>query len=384
MKSIYPLIFSAFIFLSCLSAPEKNTDSLSATEFGEELAIQTPKDKTHYFVDAKTGLVVFQKDYPSDWEVVTKPVYNLDSDFPTFLHLIQNDKGLKAFNTSIQQYVSFQNQYYAQQMQSYGIDNIRAIVSPQQFIETEVKPMMERNGFTFLSERKIPEILALIEEQKRKFGMPNMDFNFYSTEWINKDNVKALVNFGQLVLTQDPNLMGGQPMQIWNYQLDYLMAPKADFETYLKIAINTEKTKVDNKNWEKYQMQVNNYRQQQRTIEHQQRMRNNQAQFEQHQQRMRDNSAAQDASHARFMDNLRGTSTGTSYASSSNHSNFIDMIREEQNVSMDGQTFKVEAGAENYWMNSDGKYIKSNNTFYDPNRDGLYNNQPWNLTTKQN
>lgn len=347
-----------------------------------ELGVLNQATKQHYFVDGKTGLVVFQKEYPSDWDILSRPTYNLDNDFPTFLYLMQNNKGMKAFNTPIFQFVAFQNPQYAQMMRSYGVTNERPLISPTAFIESEVKPLMEREGFKFLSQREFPEITTYIEKQKQLLGLQNVDFITYSTEWVNDDHVKALVTFNQMILHYDPALTGGEAMKIWNYQIGYFFAPAGNYETDMRIAINADFNKIESPNWQKYQIQVNNFRQQEKNIQHQNRMRTQQAQFDQHQQMMNDRYAANDANHARFMDNLRGTNTANAYSSNSNHNNFIDMIREEQNVDLNGKTFKVNAGADNYWMTSDGKYIASNNQFYDPNRDPLYDNQQWDLATK--
>lgn len=338
--------------------------------------------QNHYFVDGKTGLVVFEKDYPSDWDILSQPTYNLDNDFPTFLYLMQNKNGMKAYNSPIYQYVAFQNPQYAQMMRAYGVNNERPLISPLAFIENEIKPNMERQGFKFLSQREFPEVMAYLEEQKKILGIQNVEFIAFSTEWVNDRNIKALVTFNQLVLNYDSALTGGEPMKIWSYQMGYFFAPANNYEKDLKIAIKADLNRTDSPNWQKYQSQVNNYRQQQRNVEHQNRMHNSQVQFDQHQRLMKDRYAANDANHARFMDNLRGTNAGSGYSSDASHNNFIDMIREEQNVSLNGKTFKVNAGADHYWMNSDGEYIPSNDQFYNPNRDPIYDSQEWDLTTK--
>ncbi|RXJ52669.1 hypothetical protein [Gelidibacter gilvus] len=378
MKALFPFIFTLLICSSCLDTQSQDARSASKSDLG----LFTQSTQKHYFVDGKTGLVVFEKEYPAVWDILSRPNYNLDSDFPSFLYLMQNKKGMKAFNTPIHQFVAFQNPQYAQMMRSYGLTNERPLISPTDFIESEIRPMMERQGFKFLSHREFPEITAYIEQQKKRLGIQNMDFIAYSTEWVNGDNIKALVTFNQLILHYDPALTGGEDMKIWNYQMGYFFAPASNYEADMKIAINADFKKIDSPNWQKYQMQVNNFRQQQQTLEHENRMRNQQIQFDQHQKMMNDRYAANDANHARFMDNLRGTNTASGYSSNSSHSNFIDMIREEQNVSLNGKTFKVNAGADNYWMNSDGKYIATNSQFYDPNRDPVYDRQQWDLTTK--
>ncbi|MBA6152062.1 hypothetical protein [Gelidibacter maritimus] len=364
MKALFPLIFTLLICSSCLESQSQDARSGSKSDLG---FFESSAQK-HYFVDGKTGLVVYQKEFPSDWEVMSRPIYNLDNDFPSFLYLMQNKNGMKAFNTPMQQFVAFQNPYYAQAMRGYGVTNERPLISPAGFVEQELKALMGREGFKFLSHREFPELTAYVQQHVAKLGLKNVEYTVYPTEWINDDNVKALVFFSQLILHTDPALIGGEVMAIWNYQLNFFLAPTDHYETDLKIAMNADFNKVDNPYWEKYQIQVNNYRQQQKNILHQ--------------RRMRDFNNARDANHARFLDNIRGTNAPPAYASNSSHSNFIDMIREEQNVNLNGKTFKVNAGAENYWMNSDGKYIATSDQFYNPNQDPLYDNQQWDLATK--
>jgi hypothetical protein len=61
------------------------------------------------------------------------------------------------------------------------------------------------------------------------------------------------------------------------------------------------------------------------------------------------------------------------------HSNYIDGIWERQNVynPQTGTTGKVDAGYNNYYMNSNGEYIGTNDAFYNPNMDPNVNNYNW-------
>lgn len=364
MKTLFPFIFTLLICSSCLESQSQDASGTSKLD----LSFNKPETQKHYFVDGKTGLVVFHQEFPSDWEIMSRPTYNLDNDFPSFLHLKQNKNGMKAFNTPIQQFVAFQNPYSAQMMRNNGLNNERPLISPAGFVEQELMPLMNREGFKFLSYREFPELTAHLEKHVANVGLKNIEYKIYPTEWINSNNVKAVVFFNQMILHTDPAHSGGEVMAVWNYQLNFFFAPISIYESDLKIAMNADFNIIDNPSWGKYQIQVNNYRQQQKNMLHQ--------------RKMRDINNARDIDHARFLDNLRGTYTAPAYASSSSHSNFIDMIREEQNVDLNGKTFKVNAGADNYWMTSDGKYIASNNQFYDPNRDPLYDNQQWDLATK--
>ena len=69
-----------------------------------------------------------------------------------------------------------------------------------------------------------------------------------------------------------------------------------------------------------------------------------------------------------------------------NQERFIDYINENTNVNdaNTGQTYKVEAGANQYWMNDQGEYIKSDNSTYNPNLDPSINNQKWTEYEEQN
>lgn len=363
MKALFPFIFTLLTLSSCMESQSQDVKRASKSDLNS----LNQASQKHFFVDGKTGLVVSYRDYPSYWNIVSRPIYNLDADFPTFLYLIENKKGMKAFNTPIHQFVSFQNPILAQEMRRYGLKNERPLMSPTSFIENEIKPLMERDGFKFLAYREFPEITKRIAQQREKYGLNQIEMVITPTEWVNKDNIKGLVVLNQMISHLDPTVTGGEVMKVWNYQLNFFFAPSTSYEADLATALHADFTAVQNPLWEKYQMQVNNYRQQQKNIEHRRFISEGQN--------------TMDASHRRFIDNLNGSNT-SSYSSNDSHSKFIDMIREEQNVSLDGKTFKVNAGADNYWMNSDGKYISSNDAFYNPNQDPVYDNQPWNLTTK--
>jgi hypothetical protein len=57
----------------------------------------------------------------------------------------------------------------------------------------------------------------------------------------------------------------------------------------------------------------------------------------------------------------------------------INAIHEENTVQnpFDGTSYQVESGAEQYWMNANGEYIPSNDVLYDPNTDPDINQSEW-------
>ncbi len=89
---------------------EDNTDSKGL--FSE--ASQNGKI-LHNFVDARTGLLVYSFEFPSGWNVISKPYYTQDQKLPLFLIQVQGPDNLKYFNVPIYMYISYDdpqtNQY---------------------------------------------------------------------------------------------------------------------------------------------------------------------------------------------------------------------------------------------------------------------------------
>lgn len=66
-------------------------------------------------------------------------------------------------------------------------------------------------------------------------------------------------------------------------------------------------------------------------------------------------------------------------ASDAAHERFVDVITERTHTvnTATGTQQKVESHYNQYWMNSEGKYISTNSHDYDPNLDERLNNQRW-------
>jgi hypothetical protein len=67
------------------------------------------------------------------------------------------------------------------------------------------------------------------------------------------------------------------------------------------------------------------------------------------------------------------------YPAIKNKSDFIDGIYEQTNVQNPetGQSYKVTAGANQYWMNNNGEYISTKLNDYNPNLDDNMNEVKW-------
>lgn len=362
------------------------------------ISFEKPQDKlkTHAFIDFKTGLTVQEKKFPSQWQVISKPSYELDQYLPTFSYKIQSDNGLIGFNTNVRQFVSYDDLNYAQMMKSYGVKNIKPFVNANTIIDQELVPAMRKIGFIqqkTYTEEKIRDFFYKKFEEKGLKGSSNIEV--LVTDWTNNSGKNAMTVLVQFVLNSTDR--NNPSYTIWNYGIDFLFAPEKVFKQEKTAFLATATNYKENPKWEEYraftqrerqieadrQLQIQNDRTNQQYAYFQQRMQDQKAQFESHQNMMKERYAANDANHERFINTIRGNSYGESNSAEQNQRSYINMIREEQVVqNSEGNKYLVEAHSDRYWMNSNGEYIKTDDSFFKPNGDLNLNNQMWELVKK--
>mgnify|MGYP003520906094 FL=1 len=396
MKTKNLFVAFSFIFLSCMNAPEEKNKTIS-----ESISTENPVNplKKHAFIDAKTGLTVFEKNFPSHWNVISKPSYALDNYLPTFLYKIQTENGLKGFNIDLQQFITYDNYNYGEMMKSYSTKNIKPFMSANTILDQELKPAMQKIGFTKIKTYTDQNILNYLNKRMAAKGMgSNNHIEVLVTDWTNNQGKNAMTLLVQFVLkSPDAN---GSGFTIWNYGADFLFTPEKIFNqektAFLTMATNYK----ENPKWEEYrkftldERQLAADRQLQRQNDNfaaqnaafQQRMRDQKSNFDAHQNMMKERYAANDANHESYMNTLRSSNSYSSTNSSDqNQQSFINMIREEQVVTNSaGEKYLVESHSDRYWMNSNGEYIKTDDSFFNPNGDLNLNNQNWELVKKTN
>ena len=177
---------------------------------------------------------------------------------------------------------------------------------------------------------------------------------------------------------QQPAISGS--MQVWFYSISYTFAEEASFEQTLTEMQQAIRSTIENPQWEQYVAQLARQRQmknEQRARlaaqQHQNRMNARWAAFNAHQEKMQGIWAAQDANHASFMNRNFGAGSDTGQRQ------FVNMIHEEETVynPQTGQNYQVNAGSTEYWMDSEGNYIRNDDLFYTPNGDINLNNREW-------
>lgn len=400
MKRSILMVFPCLVLVSCWGRPTTNANDFDseATEYshrtldedfeGDTLdgrdhhfsSTDTPSSatKVHELRDARTGLTVNSTEYPANWKVISKPSYTIDQKLPTFLIQITGPNGLKSFNTPIRYHVYYQDSQVAQMMRNtpYG-QLIRPLVDPEQIFNEEVKMRMVNSGFNFLGERKRPDLTRYLRNKLSSKSQMDTSLSMYDTEWENSCGQKAMASVS-LISMQQPTISGS--MMVWFYSVDYTFVDGKAYEStleHMKEAIFSYK---ENPQWERYVAQLgqqraeeNQRRAQMAAAQHQNRMQARWAAFNAHQEKMKGIWAAQDANHASFMNRNFGAGSGTGQRQ------FINMINEEETVHnpLTGNNYQVDAGSTEYWMDSDGNYIRNDDLFYTPKGDINLNNREW-------
>lgn len=386
-----PFLLLILVLFGCREAPQDRYND-SQDGFTDEEAsrstslldrigeVHSPwQPKVHEFRDAHTGMVVNSTQYPSDWKVISKPIYTVDQKIPDFLVQIEGPHHLKTFNTPAKFFVYYQNPQLAQLMAQNGAGSmIRSLVPNKQLFSEEVNQRMQGSGYTFVGQYPIPQEEAFIRRKMEEKGFGQGQLEYTATEWTNGKGQKALARIIKIAIPLP--LANNESMMLWFYTTDYVFVDAPHFENALqeltKAVINTR----ENPQWNTYVTQLN----QQRAMEnerkmklaaqqHQQQLNARWAAFNAQQEKVRAISAAQDANYASFMNRNFGAGSDVS------RQQFLNTINEEETVynPMTGSNYQVNAGSTEYWMDSDGNYIQNNDLFYTPNGDINLNNREW-------
>ncbi|MBK5213551.1 MAG: hypothetical protein JJE55_07825 [Flavobacteriaceae bacterium] len=203
-------------------------------------------------------------------------------------------------------------------------------------------------------------------------SMPSQKtFTVYGLEWRDPDGKMFLTVVHHFVSYDQ---MGGY----WGISYSVLETPGEIFEATKKQFMNGLLNQQTNPQW----VQAVNQQDQQKAI----------ASNAAHQGRMNDISAFGANNTARYnarmaaMDQNMESWRANQAAGDRNQEQFLDYVNERTNVvdPNTGQVYKVDAGADQYWMNNNGEYIKSDNSNYNPNQDDNINNQTWTEYEEQN
>jgi len=310
------------------------------------------------FRDAQ-GTVVVEMPFPADWKLNA----NRKPGEPT----IEGGNGVKVTDYPLQMF-SYNSDPRVQQSYQMAGKTMRPLPDLERLVQEDLVPWAEKRGLKFERQYEVPEVSAMdkwYNDQLFKAMPSQMKITAIGSDWTTESGEKCFI-------LMHLNSSFGQNLQIWSYYCSTLQADKAHYETARKQLIFG----LANARYNLQPIAAYNQMEAQKAGQswaaHNQRMAQNQANFEASQRAFVNRStAAHDALMAGW--NARNA------ASDKNQERFVDTINERTKVidPSSGNAYKVESGYNHYWMNADGKYISTDKQDYDPNQDKALNNQKW-------
>lgn len=380
MKSIIFMVAPLLPILLCACTTANDRSAPIDPVKGDSFSLSQHSLSTHGFVDVKTGMPVYWIDYPSSWEVNSKAIYPSGQDAPYFLYRITGPNGIMGFNQPIKSFNSYSDPRMMQFGSANGTSNLRSFRPIEQLLREDIAPEMQRQGFTYEGPRELPQLERLYKQKVHESAQMPIMADLKASVWSNANGQMSLVIIGLVKIQQQFPPYG--TMDYWSYGTDILIVDKNKFDQAVNDVVNAQMSFKENQEWKQYIAKVNLLKReqaaQQSQLAHQRRMEQQRNSFNAHQERMRGISAAQDASHASFMNRTFGTGSSGSVNSYDGHQSFLNTIRGEETVTHpNGNSYQIEAGAKEYWMDSDGNYIKSDDLFYNPNADRNLDPRNW-------
>lgn len=365
MKNTSNLIL-AFLFgltaTSCQNQPNTNS-SVQFYQDSDELYSQIdssnstktyPKKIEFKAVkDPQKNMAVYSTPIPSDW-IVNQTINEKDNI------IIEGSNNVKIYGDKFFQYFYSSDPYFNQEMQQNGYQ-VSPVKTPEQVIKATFAPHAKTQGYELVKTYKLPKLVAfdkIFDQYLFKYLPPqNQTFDVVASEWTdNKGNSSLMIIRYKVEIGQYQQL-------VWQYYLQSMDSDTKYFEQAKQDYLYSLENTKYNPGWVK-----SNY-----LSDVEAAVRAGKV----HKQNMARLNALADAAHKRSVEHSR--------AADRRHEKFMDVMLERTTVSTTtGESYKVDAGSNYYWMNSDGQYISSDDPNYDPNTDANYNNRNWKSTTIRN
>jgi hypothetical protein len=309
--------------------------------------------------DPNTGQVVAQMPLPASWKLNPNPT----GEQPA----LTGPGGIEIRNFGAQSF-AFSSDPYMNQMYEQNGQSVRQPVGIETVIREDIARSARQQGFKFERMYPLPKLTQAdkaYSDQLLTYGQQQKSFDVAGVEFTGKDGNKELL----IVHYYETFGMG---LYYWGYYLQNLTAPASNFESAKQAYIYG----LENIRHNPAAIAAFNSRESSKLNANdaafQSRMRQNQASFEATQRAHVNSSNAINESQM---------SIYRSQSESFDRSNqrISNGILEENTIynSSNGETYQIEGHSDTYWMNSNGEYIPSDNSLYNPNTDPNVNSTDW-------
>lgn len=314
----------------------------------------------HPVMDPKTNQPSAYIPLPANWK--------LQSAGPNAPAIV-GPGGIEVYYYPYQTFFYSNDQFMQQAYQANGMQ-MRPPAGIESVLNQDIAKMATSNGMKFIKQYPLPEVANKDKsymDQLYSVGSRQNKHLAAGSEWqgINGNKVLIVTHYNEMVTSGFIS---------WGYYVQVLTAKPEIFEN----AKNTFVNGLVNTQYNQQQIQAYNQAEANKANQswaaHNQKMQNNQAQFEAQQ---RAHQSTVDAWNKSSMDAYNSRSASMDRMQDQT----INSIYELENVTdpSNGQQYKVEGYSNQYWMNGQGEYIRSDNSLYNPNQDPNYNHQNWQL-----
>jgi hypothetical protein len=306
-----------------------------------------------------TGAVIASMPFPSDWKVAKRTAPGDPS--------ITGPNGIQVIDHPLRSFV-FADDPGMQQLYRQSGQPMRAMPGIDQLIREDIAPRMAEKGFRFVRHYGIPEV-ALVDkwysDQLYKAAPSQSEITAIGTDWKAEDGRPYF-------MLMHLNSSTTADLQMWSYYCSGLSADAPHFEKAKKQFLFA----LANTHYPLEPIMAYNQREAEKVglswAAHNRRMARNQADFEARQRAFVNKSeAVNEAIMAGWKERNASGDRAQERA--------IDGIYERADAvdPSTGRKYKVAAGANRYWMNSNGEYFGTDRQSYDPNSDENMNEQRW-------
>lgn len=301
-------------------------------------------------INPKTGLPMVYIPYPESWEFIKDAAVGQPS--------IKGPNGLICILYPGQTYMYTNNSMMNESYQNNGIQ-VMAPVGVESVVNQVILPQCKQMGMTLVNQYSIPEVAAKDREYAVKLnegsGLQVVN-EANGTEWKDAQGNKALVVLHYWEMKSSTGVS-------WGYNAEMMKVQDANFEKAKRQYVYSMANKLYNqKDVAIFQSNLANQIKTQE--DHATAMRNINSK----------GSKERLANDAATNEYVRNVNKGI--AENKAHNN--DLLQQQTNNALtdvsvvvspfDGKEYQVEAGNKTYWINNEGKYIKSDDPLFDPNK----------------
>ncbi len=351
-------ILLALTFIACNSGKSENTnadvDSNGTSQ--SENVIENTELVSHPMIDNK-GQVMGQMTFPANWKLHNEPGKAAFS----------GPNGVFVFHLPLKNFMyttdPMQRDFYSQRNIS-----MRQYLSPRAVIEQDFVPVAHSEGSKLIRIYDAPEIATAdsrVQDLMYQIGERQTRYEAAVSEWEDKSGKPYTI-----IIHTNGSDMGN--MVMWSYSGQILDAPKEQFKSATQTLIGGLASLEYNPRYFDQFNQNEMQRESASWAAHNQKMSAQQRNFDAQQSAYKQKTDAINSS-------IMASYNERNASSDRSHNRFLNYIKDENTVvnKTDGQRYQVQSGADQYWMNSDGQYIGTNDPNYDPNRNQGTQNQTW-------